>query len=240
MHHSNSKLPEAVASGENVETDDRQKARFSGHHYEYTPSSEFSMWFEPAKVKYSGKGHYTVCPGCPGSKFHCDHMAYMEFHYFEMHAPTPCPSCLKSCHGMQGYNAHKEICQPKEWDRYESILRDLLDKVSAWYSNMAFDEGYHVDDDRYAGDNCSCPKTHYDILGVARTASQEDIEKAAKSKRIACHPDKLKRKEGLTQERLDAIDEQAKEVGFAAEVLCDRRKRASYDMQLMVFECGHR
>ena len=70
---------------------------------------------------------------------------------------------------------------------------------------------------------------HYATLGVDRWASQEEIVKAAKSMRIEVHPDRLRRKEGLTSTDFDAIDEQAKKVGWAADILCDPVAKARYD-----------
>ncbi|KAI4103628.1 MAG: hypothetical protein LQ339_004157 [Xanthoria mediterranea] len=70
----------------------------------------------------------------------------------------------------------------------------------------------------------------YALLGVKPSSSPQEIEKAAKKKRIDCHPDKLKRKE-MSELELRAIDDWAKEVGGAAEVLLDPSKRAQYDRQ---------
>lgn len=50
--------------------------------------------------------------------------------------------------------------------------------------------------------------------------------------RIACHPDKLKRQQGLTKAQLDEIDETAKRVGGAADTLTDSVARARYDCRL--------
>ncbi|KAI4222036.1 MAG: hypothetical protein L6R36_006458 [Xanthoria steineri] len=70
----------------------------------------------------------------------------------------------------------------------------------------------------------------YALLGVNPRSSRQAIERAAKKKRIDCHPDKLKRN-GMSDPELQAIDDWAKEVGGAAEVLLDPSKRAQYDKQ---------
>lgn len=70
----------------------------------------------------------------------------------------------------------------------------------------------------------------YAVLGVNPSSSPQDIEKAAKKRRIDCHPDKLKRMD-MSNPELQAIDDWAKEVGGAAEVLLDPRKRVRYDWQ---------
>ena len=68
----------------------------------------------------------------------------------------------------------------------------------------------------------------YEVLGVNSSSSSQEIRKAAKQRRIDCHPDKLKTLDMSTAE-LKEIDDWAKEVGGAAEVLLDPRKRAQYD-----------
>ncbi|KAI4162693.1 MAG: hypothetical protein LQ342_003739 [Letrouitia transgressa] len=71
----------------------------------------------------------------------------------------------------------------------------------------------------------------YDRLGISPYASQFEISKAARMKRIKTHPDKVKR-EGMTDIELAAIDTRAKAVGEAADVLGDERKRREYDRRL--------
>ena len=73
---------------------------------------------------------------------------------------------------------------------------------------------------------------HYHILSVHCSASELEIQLAAKSMRIACHPDKLKREPGLTQGQINEIDERAKQVGGAADVLLDLGAKARYDAKL--------
>ncbi|KAL8899421.1 MAG: hypothetical protein Q9192_001583 [Flavoplaca navasiana] len=57
----------------------------------------------------------------------------------------------------------------------------------------------------------------YEVLGVNSSSSSQEIRKAAKQRRIDCHPDKLKTLDMSTAE-LKEIDDWAKEVGGAAEV----------------------
>ena len=64
------------------------------------------------------------------------------------------------------------------------------------------------------------------------SCSQEDINKAAKRKRIESHPDKLKRKEGLSPKELAEIDSRAMDVGHAAETLSNPVLRCQYDSKL--------
>jgi len=72
----------------------------------------------------------------------------------------------------------------------------------------------------------------YETLGIDILSPQDVVERAAKQKRIECHPDKLKRKEGLSREESDKIDVTAVEVGYAADVLTDPESRRKYDFQV--------
>ncbi len=71
------------------------------------------------------------------------------------------------------------------------------------------------------------PKNYYEILGVEKTASKDDIKKAFRKLAHKYHPDK---KGG------DA--EKFKEVNEAYSVLSDERKRAEYDSYGRVFSEG--
>ena len=72
---------------------------------------------------------------------------------------------------------------------------------------------------------------HYRTLGILPTASAEEIREAAKKRRIESHPDRLKREPDLTEARLREIDDVAKDVAWAAEVLMDWRAKERYDKQ---------
>ena len=50
--------------------------------------------------------------------------------------------------------------------------------------------------------------------------------------RVMTHPDRLKRREGLTAEQGKAIDKEAARVGEAADVLSDPLARALYDLKM--------
>ncbi|MCJ1466588.1 hypothetical protein MMC07_005208 [Pseudocyphellaria aurata] len=73
------------------------------------------------------------------------------------------------------------------------------------------------------------PPNHYATLRIPSNSSAEEIVKAAKKRRIEVHPDRTKRQEGLLAEDLEALDNEAKEVGFAAEILSDELLRKQYD-----------
>jgi len=63
----------------------------------------------------------------------------------------------------------------------------------------------------------------YDILGVAKNASEDDIKKAYRKLAMKYHPD---RNQG---DKAKESEERFKEVKEAYEVLCDSQKRAAYD-----------
>lgn len=73
------------------------------------------------------------------------------------------------------------------------------------------------------------PPNHYAMLGIPSISSAEDIAKASRQRRIDVHPDRLKRQDGLSPDDLEAIDTEAKNVGFAAEVLGNEKTRRQYD-----------
>src|ERR1700757_595787 len=64
-------------------------------------------------------------------------------------------------------------------------------------------------------------KDYYKVLGVPRTASEEDIKKAFRKLARQYHPDVAKTKKGA--------EEKFKEINEAYEVLSDPAKRKKYD-----------
>jgi molecular chaperone DnaJ len=69
-------------------------------------------------------------------------------------------------------------------------------------------------------------RDYYDILGVARNASEEEIKKAYRKLAMKYHPDRNQGRDGAAAKELEEKFKEAKE---AYEVLSDAQKRAAYD-----------
>ena len=80
-------------------------------------------------------------------------------------------------------------------------------------------------------ENTTPPLDHYAALRVSPTATEAEIVKAAKKRRIETHPDKYAGK-SLTRKEIDAITYRAQCVGLAADILCDVTARSEYDREL--------
>lgn len=65
-------------------------------------------------------------------------------------------------------------------------------------------------------------RDYYDILGVSKNASDQEIKQAYREKALKWHPDKHKRNKQQAEEKF-------KEVNEAYEVLSNKDKRAAYD-----------
>jgi DnaJ-class molecular chaperone len=80
----------------------------------------------------------------------------------------------------------------------------------------------------------SAEETHYAILGVARTATQEEVRKAYREKQRRLHPDTIAAwaKDEVPQEVKDFLNENAKRLNLAYQILSDPKKRKDYDASI--------
>jgi molecular chaperone DnaJ len=69
-------------------------------------------------------------------------------------------------------------------------------------------------------------RDYYDVLGVAKNASEEEIKKAYRKLAMKHHPDRNQGKEGKSAKE---SEDKFKEVKEAYEILTDANKRAAYD-----------
>ncbi|KAL8818762.1 MAG: hypothetical protein Q9191_007868, partial [Dirinaria sp. TL-2023a] len=79
------------------------------------------------------------------------------------------------------------------------------------------------------------PQDYYAILGISPDSNQEEIKTAAKKMRVKVHPDRMNLA-AKTEEEKQKIHEKAAQVGQAADVLSDPRKREEYDRKVADWE----
>lgn len=70
-------------------------------------------------------------------------------------------------------------------------------------------------------------KDYYALLGIPKTASEDEIKKGYRTEALKWHPDKIKA--DATDEEKKAGEERFKEIGEAYDVLRDKDKKAIYD-----------
>lgn len=69
-------------------------------------------------------------------------------------------------------------------------------------------------------------KDYYKILGVGKSANEDEIKKAYRKRALAHHPDRFP---NATEEEKKEEEKKFKEVGEAYNVLSDPKKRSRYD-----------
>lgn len=78
----------------------------------------------------------------------------------------------------------------------------------------------------------------YTVLGISPHCSHEEAKRVVRRRRIETHPDKLKR-DGLSEDEAYHIDEVAKIVGFAADIVLDPARRMEHDQELLEWRIRH-
>lgn len=76
-------------------------------------------------------------------------------------------------------------------------------------------------------------KDYYQILGVSKNATDDEIKKAYRKLAVKYHPD---RQQDKSKEERAAAEEKFKEIAEAYEVLSDKEKRAEYDNPMGEFK----
>lgn len=79
------------------------------------------------------------------------------------------------------------------------------------------------------------PLDIYTILKISPESSPEDIKRTVRVRRIETHPDK-RRRQGSSREEEDTINEEAKLVGWAADIVLDPEKRQKHDEQIQAWK----
>ncbi|KAL8807016.1 MAG: hypothetical protein Q9182_000997 [Xanthomendoza sp. 2 TL-2023] len=93
---------------------------------------------------------------------------------------------------------------------------------------------------RYDDVMTDVPPNHYARLGLSEDATAEEIKKASKKMRIQTHPDQIKRRNpNMTEEELAKVASTAANVGEAADVLEDPRKKREYDETIREWKRRH-
>jgi DnaJ domain len=80
-------------------------------------------------------------------------------------------------------------------------------------------------------------RTYYEILGVSRNASEDDIKKAVREKTLAFHPNKHMSK---SPEDRTKVTEEMKFINEAGTILRDPNSRAKYNKSLGIKKGGRR
>lgn len=83
------------------------------------------------------------------------------------------------------------------------------------------------------------PLDIYTILKISPESSPDDMKRAVRVRRVETHPDK-RRRQGLSKEEEDMIDEEAKLVGWAADILLDPERRQEHDEQVQAWNLRYR
>lgn len=153
----------------------------------------------------------------------CDNWYRFQYglkrHYQKAH-PNWCEHCRKHLDSPGVKNIHLQICHKycKHCNNYFKNLTELDNHIAKEHTAPI---PAPVAKQPVVG-------KYYTLLNVSPTASQEDVLRAARNARIKVHPDRLYRP-GLSQHSWAQIVEKAKEVGCAADVLCDVCERQKYD-----------
>merc|ERR1712001_171368 len=110
-----------------------------------------------------------------------------------------------------------------EMEKYDEAVRDFeqinkMERGNREYSQLLSNAKLEL--------KKSKRKDYYKILGVDRSANDEEIKKAYRKRALVHHPD---RHSGASEDEKKEHEKKFKEVGEAYGVLSDAKKRARYD-----------
>jgi len=108
-------------------------------------------------------------------------------------------------------------------ERFEEAVQDYESAMRMDPSNREVKQSLHTAKIRLKQ---SKRKDYYKILGVERSANDDEIKKAYKKRALATHPD---RHAGATESEKREQENKFKEIGEAYDVLSDTKKRTRYD-----------
>ncbi|MCJ1469166.1 hypothetical protein MMC07_007799 [Pseudocyphellaria aurata] len=164
-------------------------------------------------------GTHFYCKVCVNGKCHRDQYR-LEKHYQKAHPQRWCQHCRQHFDSPTIKLLHDNLSH-----EYCRLCRTYFKNLSKLGQHIA---QKHPTRTTPVPANKPVVGKYYSLLNISPTASHEDVVRAARQARIDTHPDRLCRPE-LSDHSRAQIVEQAKEVGRAADVLCDVRKRRDYD-----------
>lgn len=132
-----------------------------------------------------------------------------------------------------GGGTKEEKKEGNQWSEARTSSKGQQEKERSKTGNDKKEEQRKSEDrSNTAGNNKRTERSSdlYERLRVHPLSTAAEIAQAAKKRRIEVHPDRV-RKLGMTERELEEIDEIAKDVGYAADVLQDAEKKRRYDRE---------
>ena len=180
---------------------------------------------------FQTSSHHFCCRYCKHAVVEFGNANSLRYHYIDRHSELYChfcdlhfPNTFQRFIHMAGGHWECAICR-KIFHLYELCNNHCRICYSSRFGKR-FPEAPNGD-----GNGEGLPD-HYARLGISKHSSHEQVLKAAKEMRVKTHPDRLKRREGLREEEMRAIDVEAALVGEAADVLSDPELRYKYDCKI--------
>ena len=164
-------------------------------------------------------------------------------HLLQNHEYTYCQSCQENHTDPSWLRLHcktssRNVCDCGFWFDTPELLKahwetsTVHTKTYCRFCEQNFPEPDYLSEHFES----ACPETTkwprlYETIGIDGLSSQEEIERAAKQKRVECHPGQL-RKPGSSLRELREIDARARAIEYAVEILADPTLRRKYDYEV--------